>query len=103
MKPLKKPLRIVLINPEFNPSFWSMSHSLKIFNRKAMMPTSALTLLAALTPPEHEVILIDEAVEPIDEAIVLSADIVGLTGMIVHRHVRSSAKGKNTGPSDRGA
>ncbi|NBS15844.1 MAG: DUF4070 domain-containing protein [Gammaproteobacteria bacterium] len=85
MKPLKKPLRIVLINPEFNPSFWSMSHSLKIFNRKAMMPTSALTLLAALTPPEHEVILIDEAVEPIDEAIVLSADIVGLTGMIVQR------------------
>ena len=77
--------KIVLINPRFETSFWSMHHSLSIFGRDAMTPTSALSLLAALTPAEHEVRLIDEAVEPIDEAALLEADIVGLTGMIVQR------------------
>lgn len=77
--------RIVLINPEFKTSYWNFNHSLKIFDRKAVTPTSALPLLAALTPPEHEIILMDEAVEPLDWDIIKSADIVGLTGMIVQR------------------
>jgi radical SAM superfamily enzyme YgiQ (UPF0313 family) len=77
--------RIVLINPEFKTSYWNFNHSLKIFGRKAVTPTSALPLLAALTPETHEVILMDEAVEPLDFAVIASADIVGLTGMIVQR------------------
>jgi radical SAM superfamily enzyme YgiQ (UPF0313 family) len=77
--------KITLINPRFETSFWSMNHSLSIFGRDAMTPTSALTLLAALTPEEHTLHLIDEAVEPIDDQAILSADIVGLTGMIVQR------------------
>ena len=77
--------RIVLINPEFKTSYWNFNHSLKIFGRKAVTPTSALPLLAALTPHGHEVILMDEAVEPLDYGVIESADIVGLTGMIVQR------------------
>ena len=77
--------RIVLINPEFKTSYWNFNHSLRIFGKQAVTPTSALPLLAALTPDHHEVILIDEAVEPIDFNVVASADIVGLTGMIVQR------------------
>lgn len=77
--------RIVLINPRFEPSFWSMSHALPILGRAAVTPTAALSLLAALTPAEHSVRLIDEAVEPIDFDAVAKADIVGLTGMIVQR------------------
>jgi radical SAM superfamily enzyme YgiQ (UPF0313 family) len=77
--------KIVLINPRFSTSFWSMTHSLAILDRQAMVPTAALSLLAALTPPEHEVRLLDEAVEPLDLAEIAQADIVGLTGMIVQR------------------
>jgi hypothetical protein len=77
--------KIVLINPRFATSFWSMTHSLAILDRQAMVPTAALSLLAALTPPEHEVRLLDEAVEPLDLAEIAQADIVGLTGMIVQR------------------
>lgn len=77
--------RIVLINPEFKTSYWNFNHSLKIFGREAVTPTSALPLLAALTPETHEVILMDEAVESLDYAVIESADIVGLTGMIVQR------------------
>lgn len=77
--------RIVLINPEFKTSYWNFDHSLRIFGRAAVTPTSALPLLAALTPEEHEVILMDEAVEALDFRIIDSADIVGMTGMIVQR------------------
>jgi radical SAM superfamily enzyme YgiQ (UPF0313 family) len=42
-------------------------------------------LLAALTPAEHRVTLIDENVEPIDYERLQKADIVGLTGMSVQR------------------
>lgn len=76
---------IALINPRFLDSFWSMNHSLSIFGKAAMTPTSALTLLAALTPEEHTVRIFDEAVEPIDFDAVAEADIVGLTGMVVQR------------------
>ena len=77
--------KIILMNPRFSASFWSMTHSLAILDRAAMVPTAALTLLAALTPPEHEVRLLDEAVEAIDFDEIAGADIVGLTGMIVQR------------------
>jgi radical SAM superfamily enzyme YgiQ (UPF0313 family) len=77
--------RIILINPAFKTSYWNFNHSLKIFGREAVTPTSALPLLAALTPAEHEVILMDEAVEPLDFDLIATADLVGLTGMIVQR------------------
>lgn len=76
---------IVLINPEFKTSFWNFNHSLKIFGRKAVTPTSALPLLAALTPPEYSIVIMDEAVEPLDYDLIQKADIVGMTGMIVQR------------------
>ena len=44
-----------------------------------------LPLLAALTPGEHTVTLIDENVEPIDWERCARADIVGVTGMSVQR------------------
>ena len=44
-----------------------------------------LPLLAALTPDEHTVTLIDENVEAIDFDLCARADIVGVTGMSVQR------------------
>jgi radical SAM superfamily enzyme YgiQ (UPF0313 family) len=49
------------------------------------MPVLALPVIAGLTPPEHEVVLIDENVEEIDFDFLKSFDIVGLTGMTVQR------------------
>ena len=43
-------------------------------------------MLAALTPNDHCVTIIDENVEPIDYDRVAKADIVGLTGMDVQGH-----------------
>src|ERR1700730_9879901 len=79
---------IVLINPRFETSYWGMEHALRLFakfGKRANMPVSALPLLAALTPSEHKITLIDENVEDIDFGLSAKADIVGLPGMTVQR------------------
>lgn len=76
---------IVLINPRFEISFWGMEHALPFIGKRANLPVACLPLLAALTPPEHTVTLMDENVEPIDWERCARADIVGITGMSVQR------------------
>ncbi|HEV2550374.1 MAG TPA: radical SAM protein [Stellaceae bacterium] len=76
---------IVLINPRFEVSFWGLEHALPLIGKRAALPVAALPLLAALTPAEHRVTIIDENVEAIDFARCARADIVGVTGMVVQR------------------
>ena len=76
---------IILINPRFNVSFWGLEYAMPLLQKNAAQPVASLPLLAALTPPEHSVTLIDENVEPIDFERCSRADIVGVTGMGVQR------------------
>ena len=76
---------IVLINPRFEVSYWGLEHALPLLGKKGNLPVACLPLLAALTPAEHRVTLVDENVEPIDYDRFARADIVGLTGMSVQR------------------
>ena len=76
---------IVIINPRFEVSFWGMEHALPLIGKRANLPVACLPLLAALTPPEHTITLIDENVEAIDWERCARADIVGVTGMSVQR------------------
>ena len=77
---------IVLVNPRFEVSYWGLEHALPLLGKKCNLPTACLPLLAALTPDEHRVTIVDENVEPIDYDRLAQADIVGLTGMSVQRH-----------------
>ena len=77
--------KIVLINPRFNPSYWGMNYALPYLGAEAVLPVINLPLLAALTPPGHEITIIDENVQEIDYDLCAGADIVGLTGMNVQR------------------
>ena len=76
---------IVLISPRFEPSFWGSDYALPILDGATLMPVMALPLLAALTPPEHNVTVIDEDIQDINWERCQRADIVGITGMIVQR------------------
>lgn len=80
-------LRICLINPRFTISFFGMEHTLPLLpgDKRAMMMPGALPLLAALTPPGHDVTIIDENVQDIDFESLKTYDIIGVTGMIVQR------------------
>src|SRR6266704_6841149 len=80
-----KMAEIAIINPRFEVSYWGMEHALPLLGKRANLPVAALPLLAALTPTEHNVTLLDENVEPIDYERRARADIVGVTGMSVQR------------------
>jgi len=76
---------IVFINPRFEVSYWGMEHALPFMGKRANLPVACLPLLAALTPSEHTVTLMDENVEAINYERLAKADIVGVTGMSVQR------------------
>jgi radical SAM superfamily enzyme YgiQ (UPF0313 family) len=77
---------IVLVNPRFDVSYWGLEHALPLLGKRANLPVACLPLLAALTPAEHQLTLVDENVEPLDFDRLACADLVGLTGMSVQRH-----------------
>ena len=56
-----------------------------LIGKKSNLPTACLPLLAALTPAEHTITLMDENVTALDFDKIAKADIVGLTGMSVQR------------------
>jgi radical SAM superfamily enzyme YgiQ (UPF0313 family) len=76
---------IILINPRFSPSYWGLNYAMPLLDAKAAMAPINLPLLAALTPSEHKVTLIDENIDEIDFDRCSRADIVGITGMNVQR------------------
>jgi len=76
---------IVFINPRFEVSYWGMEHALPFMGKRANLPVACLPLLAALTPGEHTVTLMDENVEALNYERLAKADIVGVTGMSVQR------------------
>ena len=76
---------IILINPRFSPSYWGLNYAMPLLDANAAVAPINLPLLAALTPPEHTVTLLDENIEEIDFDRCSRADIVGITGMNVQR------------------
>jgi len=76
-------VKIYLIAPKNPESFWTFDRILPSLRKKCVFPNLSLPTVAALTPPEHEVVLCDENVEPVDFDI--DADIVGVTGYVVHK------------------
>jgi hypothetical protein len=71
---------IVIINPKFEISFWELEEGLRFLGMRTTLPlAAAMPLLAALTPTEHRVNLIEESVEKIDFERCERADIVGIT------------------------
>ncbi|MBV8488678.1 MAG: DUF4070 domain-containing protein [Planctomycetaceae bacterium] len=76
---------IVIINPLFTASYWGMENALPLLGKSANLLVASLPLLAALTPRDHTVVLMDENVEPIDWDRCARADLVGVTGMSVQR------------------
>jgi radical SAM superfamily enzyme YgiQ (UPF0313 family) len=76
-------MKICLVAPRNPESFWTFDRILPSLKKKCVFPNLSLPTVAGLTPREHEVVLCDENVEPIDFE--TDADIVGLTGYVIHR------------------
>ncbi len=76
-------MRIYLVSPRNPPSFWTYDHVLPALGKRCIFPNLSMPTVAGLTPREHEIVLCDENVEEVD--LDIDADIVGITGYIVHR------------------
>src|SRR5574340_843118 len=76
-------MKIYLIAPKNPESFWTFDRILPSLKKKCVFPNLSLPTVAGITPPEHEVVLCDENVEPIDFD--TDADIIGLTGYVIHK------------------
>lgn len=72
-------MKIRLIDPAYEHPF--ISHSQKVI-KTIWFARLTLTTLAALTPPDIEVKITDENVEPVDFE--EDVDLVGVTGMVMH-------------------
>lgn len=78
-------MRVLLVNPEFPLSFWTLGESLKLSGRKTLLPPLGLLTVAALLPPSWELRLVDLNTRALTASDWLWADLVMITGMIIQR------------------
>ncbi len=78
-------MRVLLINPEFPPSFWSLKASCKFKGSKTLLPPLGLLTVAALLPQEWEFRLADLNTRPLTGADWDWADLVMISGMLIQR------------------
>ena len=78
-------MRVLLIDPEFPQSFWSLVENKKLVGRKALTPPLGLLTVAALLPQEWEFRLADLNTGPLTASSWQWADLVMITGMIIQR------------------
>jgi radical SAM superfamily enzyme YgiQ (UPF0313 family) len=76
-------VKIYLVAPRNPESFWTLDRILPSLKKKCVFPNLSLPTVAGITPRQHEVVLCDENVEPVDFD--TDADIVGLTGYVIHQ------------------
>jgi radical SAM superfamily enzyme YgiQ (UPF0313 family) len=80
-----KRLKILLLYPEVPLTFWSLTHALKFFGKRAYSPPLGLLTVAALLPKHFERRVKDLNVQPLEPSDLAWADFVFLSAMDVQR------------------
>jgi radical SAM superfamily enzyme YgiQ (UPF0313 family) len=78
-------MKVLLINPEFLPSFWSLRETCDMAGRKTLLPPLGLLTVAALLPQEWEFRLADLNTRTLTPADWDWAELVVISGMIIQR------------------
>jgi len=76
--------RLLLVSPRFPENFWSMTASMKVLGRAYSVAPNGLPTIAALTPRDWDVEIVDENVQAIDFD--ASVEIVGITAYSVQMY-----------------
>src|SRR6267143_97430 len=77
-------MKALLVHPRTPPTYWGFQHSLPIAGKAASLPPLGLLSLAPLLPAGWELRVVDENTEPLRDEALRWADVVLLTGMIIH-------------------
>lgn len=75
----------LLVYPEFPDTFWSFKHALRFIGKRASSPPLGLLTVAAMLPPDWNLLLVDMNVEPLTQEAIAWADIVLISAMVVQR------------------
>ena len=78
-------MKALLVYPLFQDSFWSFQKTIDLIGRKTFIPPLGLITVAAILPQEWEIKLVDRNVRDLTEADWNWAEVVILSGMIVHK------------------
>ncbi len=73
--------KLLLINPTHGATFWGMNYALDLGAAKCTVAPLAVATVAALTPEDWEITIVDENIEEVDLDAV--CDVVGLSAMNV--------------------
>lgn len=78
-------MKVLLIHPEFLPSFWSLAETCNLDSRKTLLPPLGLLTVAALLPETWKFRLADLNLYTLTGADWQWADLVMISGMIIQR------------------
>lgn len=78
-------MKILLINPEVPPTFWSFKAALKFISKKALIPPLGLLTIASMIPEEWETKLVDMATTKLRNRDIQWADYVFITSMLIQK------------------
>jgi radical SAM superfamily enzyme YgiQ (UPF0313 family) len=76
-------MNILLLYPEFPPTFWSFDHALKFIGKKAVSPPLGLLTVAAMLPKDWDVRLLDLNIQRLRDKDLRWADYVFISAMVV--------------------
>lgn len=84
-QPLGPAPRVLLVWPDFPPSFWSFSAMIELLPEEAVLPPLGLITVAALCPRKWHLRLLDLAFEELRDDDLRWADLVMVSAMHVQR------------------
>jgi radical SAM superfamily enzyme YgiQ (UPF0313 family) len=76
-------MNVLLIYPEYPPTFWSFKYALSFISKKASFPPLGLLTIASMLPEYWDVRLLDMNVRKLKNKDILWADYVYISAMIV--------------------
>ncbi len=76
---------ILMVYPKFPPTYWGSQYYLPLIGKKAAMPPLGLITIAAMTPADYQIRLIDLNCESLQESDLAWADIVCLSAMLTQK------------------
>jgi len=87
MMKLQHRIKVLMVFPEFPPSFWSFEEAVLLMNLKATMPPTGLATLAAMLSVDiFDVMpIVDMNVEPLTDEDIEKADVVMFSAMVVQK------------------
>lgn len=77
--------RVLLVYPEFPPSYWGFQYALELVGKRAAMPPLGLVTVAAMCPERYELRLVDMNVAPLTDRDLEWADLVLTSTMVVQQ------------------